>query len=87
MNHDLEELLRELSTWAEQDALGLVVALMDLRAPKPSARAVVKRMLMHSRIAPTAPSIVRARLRNKSRLKEIANKCVIREIEGKGNQF
>ena len=74
--HDLAEVIRELASWAETDALGLVVALMDTRSPKPSCRAMVKRMLVHSRIAPNYTAIAAARKRNNKRIERIAASCI-----------
>lgn len=79
MKHDLEELIRELASWAEDDPLGLIVALLDTRQPATTSREMVDWLLLRSKIATSKTSINIARKRTSKRLALIANKCVCSE--------
>ena len=81
MKHDLEELIRELASWAEDDPLGLIVALLDTRQPATTSREMVDWLLLRSKIATSKTSINIARKRTNKRLALIANKCVCSEDE------
>ena len=81
MKHDLQELIRELASWAEDDPLGLIVALLDTRQPPTTSREMMEWLLRRSKIATSKTAVNDARKRTGQRLRLIANKCVCSENE------